>query len=104
MDLLYPVSFDDLNVVQGLGIGDFYQDVSDVHHRLSDFIHSMVVHRRDEAIRGWRNCFREDPMVHPYKWLRPDLVPLLPFFSVSLTLRLVVLGCLLSLWTEGYQP
>ena len=43
-------------------------------------------------------------MVHPYKWLRPDLVPLLPFFSVSLTLRLVVLGCLLSLWTEGYQP
>ena len=31
----------------------------------------IVVHRRDEAIRG----FREDPLVHPYKWLRPDLVP-----------------------------
>ena len=23
----------------------------------------------------WRNWIREDPMVHPYRWLRPDLVP-----------------------------
>ena len=22
----------------------------------------------------WRNWLREDPLVHPYKWLRPDLV------------------------------
>ena len=38
---------------------------SDVDHRLSDFIHAVVAHRRDEAIRGWRNWVREDPMVHP---------------------------------------
>ena len=38
-------------------------------HMLSD-----VVHRR-----GWRNWLREDPLVHPYRWLRPDLVPPAPF-------------------------
>ena len=58
------------------------------------FILSFVVHRRDEAIRGWRNWIREDPLVHPYKWLRPDLVPPAPFFSVSRIFHLVVLGVL----------
>ena len=55
--------------------------ISDVHHRLSDFIHAVVVHRRDEAIRGWRNWIREDPKVHPYKWLRPDVVLPAPFLQ-----------------------
>ena len=64
---LDPVTFDDLNAVQGLGIGDFHGVVSDVHHRLSDFIHAVVVHRQDEATRRWRNWIREDPMVHLYK-------------------------------------
>ena len=41
----------------------------------------MLVHRRDEAIRGWRNWLREDPLVHPYKWLRPDLVHPPPFLQ-----------------------
>ena len=54
--------------------------------RLSDFIHAIVVHRRDEAIRGWRNWIREDPLVHPYKWLRPDLVPPAPFLQCELHL------------------
>ena len=94
---LYLVTLDDLSAVQGLGIGDFHRVVSDVHHRLSDFIHAVVVHRRDEAIREWRNWIREDPMVHPCKWLRPDLVPRLHFSSVSPILRLVVLECLLIL-------
>ena len=40
-----------------------------------------MVHRRDEAIRRWRNWLREDPLVHPYKWLRPDLVPPAPFLQ-----------------------
>ena len=44
---LYPVTLDDLTAVQGLGIGDFHQVVSDVHNRLSYFIHAVVVHRRD---------------------------------------------------------
>ena len=61
----------------GMGI----DAVSDVHHRFSDFIHATVVHRRDEAIREWRNWIREDPLVHSYWWLRPDLVPPAPFLQ-----------------------
>ena len=80
---LHPVTIGDLDMVRGVGLGEFYRVVSDVHHRLSDFIHAIVVHRRDEAIRGWRNWLREhDPLVHPYKWLRPDLVPPAPFSAV----------------------
>ena len=50
-----------------------------LHCWLSDFIHRVVVHRGDEAIRRWRNWLREDPLVRPYKWLRPDLVHPAPF-------------------------
>ena len=78
---LYPVTLDDLSVVRGMGIGAFHQAVSDVHRRLSDFIHAVVVHRRDEEIRERRNWIREDPMVHPYRWLRPDVVLPAPFLQ-----------------------
>ena len=78
---LYLVTPDDLDVVRGLGVDDFNLVVSGVHHRLSNFIHSVVVHRRDEATRGWRNWIREDPIVHPKRWLRPDLVPPAPFLQ-----------------------
>ena len=50
---------------------------------------------RDDAIWEGRDWIREDPLVHPYKWLRPDLVPLLHFSGASPILRLVVLECLL---------
>ena len=50
------------------------QVVEGLHRWLSDFIHGVVVHRKEEAILGWRNWLREDPLVHPYKWLGPDLV------------------------------
>ena len=78
---MYPVTLDDLSVDRALDIGAFFSAASDAHRRLSDFIHQVVVHRRDEAIRGWRNWIREDPLVHPYRWLRPDLVPLAPFLQ-----------------------
>ena len=51
----YPVTADDLGVVWVLGVGEFHHVVSGLYCRLSDFIHSVVVHRRDDAIRGWRN-------------------------------------------------
>ena len=78
---LYPVSLDDLSLGRGMAIGAFHRGVSDVHRRLRDFIHAVVVHRRDEAIREWRDWTREDPLVHPYRWLRPDLVPPAPFLQ-----------------------
>ena len=58
---LYPVTLGDLDVVRGVGVGEFHRIVSDVHRRLCDVIHAIVVHRRDEAIKGWRNWVREDP-------------------------------------------
>ena len=78
---LYPVTLDDLGVVRGVGVGEFHRIVSDVHHRLSDFIHAIVVNQRDEGLRRWRNWIRDYPMVHPYRWLRPDLVLPAPFLK-----------------------
>ena len=78
---LYPMVLDGLHAVEGLGFGDFRRVVGDLHRRLSDFIHGVVVYRRDEAIRGWRNWLRENPLVHPCKWLRPDLVLPAPFLQ-----------------------
>ena len=71
-----------LSAGRDLGIGAFCDAASGVHRRLSDFIHQVVVHRRDAAIRGWRTCIREDPLVHPFRWLRPDLVPACSLSSV----------------------
>ena len=78
---LHPVTFGDLDMVRGVGIGEFHRVVSDLRRRLSDFIHEVVVHRRNEAVRGWRNWVREDPLIHPKKWLRTDLIPPSPFLQ-----------------------
>ena len=78
---MYPVTLDDLSIGRHLGIGAFFDAAAGVHRRFSDFIHQVVVHRRDEAVRGWRNWIQEDPLVHPYRWLRPDLVPPAPFLQ-----------------------
>ena len=78
---IYPVTLDDLSLDRALDIGAFFHAASDVHRCLSDSIHQVVVHRRDEAVRVWRNWIREDPLVHPYRWLRPDLVPPAPFLQ-----------------------
>ena len=77
----YLVTLDDFSINRGMGIGAFFHAASDVHRRLSDFIHQVVVHPRDEGIRGWRSWIREDPLVHPYRWLRPDLGPPAPFLQ-----------------------
>ena len=78
---IYPVTLDDLSIGRDLGIGAFFDAAAGVHRRLCDFIHQIVVYRRDEAIRVCRNWLREDPLVHPYRWLRPDLVPPAPFLQ-----------------------
>ena len=79
-----PVSLltvQDFEMAGSGGLGVWLQVVEGLHRGLSDFIHRVVVHRREEAILGWRNWLREDPLVHFYKWLRPDLVPPAPFFQ-----------------------
>ena len=44
-----------------------------------DFLHKVVVYRKDVAVRGWRSWMLEDDKVHPYRWLKSDLVALAPF-------------------------
>ena len=119
---LHPVTLDDLSFDRGMGIGAFFHAASGIHRRLSDFIHAVVVCRRDEAVREWRNWIREDPMVHPYRWLRPDLVLPAPFLQCKPDLTPGGSGVLadparideefpkglaslfLSLWAKGDQP
>ena len=60
---VYPGTLEDSHSARGSGLGDFLRVTGDLHNRLSDFIHKIVVHRRDEAIRGWRNWLREDPLI-----------------------------------------
>ena len=81
LDPMYRVTEDDLSVGRGLDIGAFFDVVAGVHRRLCEFVHQVVVNRRDEAVGGWRNWIREDPLVHPNRWLRPDLVPPAPFLQ-----------------------
>ena len=84
--LVSPLAGEDLQLAWGGGVGEFRRVVGEHHCRLSDFVHRAVVHGTDEAIRGWRHRLREDPQIHPYKWLRPDLVPPSPFLQCKLHL------------------
>ena len=65
----------------GGGLGHFHGVVEGLHCRVSDFLHRVVVHRRDEAFPAWRSWLLEDLLVHPCQWLRPDLVLPAPFFQ-----------------------
>ena len=77
---IHPLTLLDFEFARRGGLGEWSQVVQELHLRLSESIH-RVVHRRDEAVRVWRNWLREDPLVHPYKWRRPDLVPPAPFLQ-----------------------
>ena len=78
---VHLVTLDNLQSVRGGNIGSVRRVTGDLHCRLTDFVHKVVVHRRDEAIRGWRNWLLEDPFAHTYEWLRPDIVHPAPFLQ-----------------------
>ena len=59
--------------------------------------------RREDAIRGWRGWLREDPFVHPYKWLRPELVPPAPFLQYDPALTPGGSGVLANLLRIGEE-
>ena len=73
------MTWDDFDAGVHLGIDVFAQRIAGSLDKLARFIRGVVVHRRDTAIRGWRTWVLEDPLVHPYKWLRPDFVLPFPF-------------------------
>ena len=68
-DPVYPITQDDLQLVLTGGIGEFRRVAGDLHRRLSEFVHRVVVHRRDEAICG------EVGYGRTLLWLWPDVVP-----------------------------
>ena len=78
---VYLVNEEDLLAACSRDLELFRDTAGLLHRRLSDFIHRVVVHRRDDAVGGWKMWIREDPLVHPYKWLRPDMVPPAPFLQ-----------------------
>ena len=87
---MFPVTLDDLSVDRGLGIGAFFDIASDVHRRLSDFIHQVVIHRRDAAIRVGAIGFGRIPWFILIVGFDLIWCHLLPFFSVTLDLLLMV--------------
>ena len=76
-----PLTWDDFDGGVHLGIDVFTQRIAGSLDNLGRLIRGVVGHRRDTAIRGWRIWVLEDSLVHPYKWLRPDLVLPSPFLS-----------------------
>ena len=55
--------------------------VAGLHLGLDKFLQSVVRHRKERAVHGWRGWILEDPLARPYRWLRPDLVPPSPFLQ-----------------------
>ena len=53
---IHPITAEVFLFARGGDLGQCCQVVQGLHRRLSDFIHGVVVHRREEAIRGWRGC------------------------------------------------
>ena len=40
------------------------------------FIRKIAINRKDTVVKSWR--ILQDPLSHPYKWLRPDILPVPP--------------------------
>ena len=75
------------------GLDEFCTRVIASIAELAEFLQQVVVHRRDHAVRRWRAWVLEDPLVHPYRWLRLMISLLLHFSPVILVTRLMGLGC-----------
>ena len=78
---LGTVTEERLRTLSGLRLPGFGVEVGLMHDELHEFLHDIVVCRKDCAVRGWRAWILEDPLVQPYRWLRPDLVPPSPFLQ-----------------------
>ena len=75
------ITADDLARISGLGLAGMEASVVDLHHGLNGLLQNIVRRRRDRALLGWKAWILEDPSSHPYRWLRPDLIPPSPFLQ-----------------------
>ena len=72
-----------LERIAGLDISDIGAAVAGLHLELDRFLQAVVRRRKERAVHVWKAWVLEDPLVHPYRWLRPDLVPPSPFLQCS---------------------
>ena len=75
------VTAGDLERASGLDLADLEVLIASMHLGLDEFLQAIVRSRKDKAVQGWKTWLLEDPLVHPYQWLRPDLVPPSPFLQ-----------------------
>ena len=75
------VTSDDLERASSLELVDLEVCVATLHLGLDKFLQAVVRNRKDRAVQGWKAWLLEDPLVHPYRWLRPDLVRPSPFLQ-----------------------
>ena len=76
-----PLCDANLDVSPAIGLLSFGDHVRALHDVVVDFLHRVVVYRRDGAVRAWRSWMLEDDRVRPYRWLSPDLVAPAPLLS-----------------------
>ena len=65
------------------GMGEFHAWVVVLHDGVVGHIRRVVSRRREHGIRAWRTWILEDRSTHPFRWLRPDMVPPAPILSVK---------------------
>ena len=68
----------------------FYKWAMDTLALLNEFVLKVVRHRQTSRSIAWANWIREDLASRPYKWLRPEFVPLLLIWSVNLEILQMV--------------
>ena len=78
---LGSVSVEEYVAARTCGVGESRRLVAGLYDRVSTFIRGIVAHRRSVGISAWRSWLREDPLVHPYRWLRADGLPPSPFLQ-----------------------
>ena len=78
---LGSVRVEEYTAARTCGVGESRRLVAELYSRVSAFIRRLVAHRRSVGIAAWRSWLREDPLVHPYRWLRADLIPPSPFLQ-----------------------
>ena len=113
---IHPITAEDFLLARSGDLGQCCQVVQGLLRRHSDFLYAVVVHHREDAIRGCRGWLREDPFVHLCRWLRPELVPPAPFLQCDPALIGVLADAwrieefqkslvflFLSFWTKGNQ-
>ena len=69
-----PLRSADLSISPTFGLPVFGDCIRVLYDTTVGFLHTVVVHRKDVAVRNWRAWVLEDGGAHPYRWLRPDQV------------------------------